>query len=318
MNEQRKELFKAVYGVETLIEISELFRADYKKIKNDMQGIAKAMGLFQKYVLAITYMYSITTMKTNLTLFRNIIKKEGGLHEKTTTESFKIFDIYTVIKSDYDKKLTAKEKQSKSLTFDVTKEIKRVKKTIEDKSYPVKQNQDEEQVRSYYIAYLLGLSTGRRFTEILKTISLKENKNSYIFTGILKKDRTENSKTEAYILDLTTNEVQGYIEEIRAFINTKLKAKKLTYKTTTENDINRMFSKVYNNAVKRISEDKIPNFHELRHYYAIEHQERYLEQNPSLKSMDSEALEEHLGLFRRKVLGHKMISDSTRPYKTIK
>jgi hypothetical protein len=318
MNEQRAKLFKAVYGVETLIEVSELFRADYKKIKNDMQGIAKAMGLFQKYVLAITYMYSITTMKTNLTLFRNIIKKEGGLHEKTTIESFKIFDIYTVIKNDYDKKLIAKEKQSKALTFDVAKEIERVKKTIEDKSYSVKPNQDEKQVKSYYISYLLGLTTGRRFTEILKTISLRKNKNSYIFTGILKKDRTENSKTEAYILDLTTSEVQGYIKEIRAFINTKLKAKKLTYKTATENDINKIFSKVYNNAVKRISKDKIPNFHELRHYYAIEHQERYLAQNPSLKNMDNEALEEHLGLFRRKVLGHKMIDDSTRPYKTIK
>lgn len=319
MSEQlRKEIFKAVYKVETIKEVSELFRADYQEYKNDMQGVAKVMGLFQKYVLSITFMYSITTMKTNLTLFRNIIKEEGGVHEKTAMEAFKIFDIYTVIKNEYDKKLTAKEQNQKTLTVDVKEEIKRVKDIIENKTYSVRANQDEKQVKSYYIAYILGLGLGRRFTEILMTIGLKKNKDNYIFTGILKKEKAEDSKAVAYLLDLSIDEAKSYIKEIRTFIDAKLKTKGLTLKTATENDINRIFSKVYNNAIKRISDDKIPNFHELRHYYAIEHQKRYLEQNPSLKNMDSEALEEHLGLFRRKVLGHKMISDSTRPYKTIK
>ena len=319
MSEQiRKETFKAVYGVETIREVSELFKTDYREVKNDMQGVAKVMNLFQKYVLSITFMYSITTMKSNLTLFRNIIKKEGGVHEKTAMESFKIFDIYTVIKNQYDEKLTAKESENKSLTFDVKKEIKIIKEKIENKDYSVRANQDSEQVRSYYIIYLLGLGMGRRFTENMKTIEIRKNKDSYLFTGILKKEKTENSKTEAYFLDLTPMEAKAYIKELRTFVSRKLKEKGLTLKSATENDINRIFSKVYNNAVKRISGDKIPNFHELRHYYAIEHQKRYLEQNPSLKNMDKEALEEHLGLFRRKVLGHKMINDSTRPYKTIK
>ena len=79
----RQETFKTVYGVETIKEVSEQFRADYQEVKNDMQGVAKVMGLFQKYILSITFMYSITTMKNNLTLFRNIIKEEGGIHKKT-------------------------------------------------------------------------------------------------------------------------------------------------------------------------------------------------------------------------------------------
>lgn len=314
----RKETLLAVYGVETIKEISEQFRVDYKLVKNDMEGIKKAMGLFQKYVLSITFMYSITSIKNNLGFFRKIISEEGGLHEKTTLESFKVFDIYTLIKEDYDKKLTAKEEQEKEMALDVKSEIEEIKKTLNNKTYSVKNNQDESQVRSYYISYLLGLSTGRRFTEILKTVELRKKGDNYIFTGILKKEKTEDSKAVAYLLDISIEETKGYIKEIRTFINAKLKGKKLTLKTATEADINRIFSKVYNNSVKRISDAKIPNFHELRHYYAIEHQKRYLEQNPSLKSMDSQSLEEHLGLFRRKVLGHKMINDSTRPYKTLK
>ena len=322
----RRDTFIAVYSVGTIEEISELFRADYRDVKNDMHGIAKAMNLFQKYVLSITFMYTITTMKTNLTLFRNIIRAEGGIHEKTVMEAFKIFDIYTVIKDRYEDGLKKKELNSKPLAFDVSKEITRVRGLLSDDSNweraisgtLVKNNQNPNQVRSYYIAYLLGLGIGRRFTEATKTIKITKSKGVYFFTGILKKEKTEESKIEAYFLDITATEAKGYIKELRAFIAMKLKDKNLTLTTATENDINRIFSKVFNNAVKRISEGKILNTHELRHYYAIEHQNRYLSQNPSLKTMDSESLEEHLGLFRRKVLGHKTVSDSTRPYKTIK
>lgn len=318
MEELRKKTFIATYGVETIKEISELFRKDYQEIKNDMNAVAKAMNLFQKYVLSITFMYSITSMKNNLTMFRNIIREEGGVHEKTAIESFKIFDIYRVITEENENKLKAKESNLKPLAFNVKEEIQKTINSIKNKSYEVKSNQDETQVRSYLIAYLLGLGTGRRFTEILKTIELRKNKDSYFFTGILKKEKTENSKTEAYLLDISTDEVKSYVKELRIFIGSKLEKKNLTLKSATENDINRIFSKVYNNAVKRISDENISNFHELRHYYAIEHQNRYLEQNPSLRDMDKQALEEHLGLFRRKMLGHKLINDSTRTYATIK
>jgi integrase len=308
MSEQiRKETFRTVYGVETIKEVSEQFRAEYRKLKNKKDGFDEVSSLFQKYVLSITFLYSIPSIKNNLGVFRKVINEEGGIWKETTKSSFYIFDVYRAVTTITDTKMTKKEASKKDMAFDVKSEIKKVKTMLEYKTYSVARNQNEEQVRSYYISYLLGLSTGRRFTEIFKTVTIRKKGKNYIFNGILKKDKNQKSEIEANLLYLSADETKSYIKELRDFINAKLKAtKKITLKEASEGDINSIFSKVYNNAIKRITDDKVPNFHELRHYYTIEGTDVF--RNGSESDRD----------VRYRILGHHVKADSTRTYATIK
>lgn len=303
----RKETFLTVYGVENIKQVSELFRVDYNKLKNKKNGFDEVSSLFQKYVLSITFLYSIPSIKNNLGIFRKIVNEEGGIWKETVKSSFYIFDVYRAVTAITDKAITAKEQNIKGMAFNVKEEIAEIKTKLEKKSYSVARNQNTEQVRSYYISYLLGLATGRRFTEIIKTIDIKKRGNKYIFDGILKKDKNQKNEIEANILYLSIDETKSYLKELRTFIDAKLKTtKKTTLKKATESDINATFSKVYNNAIKRITSDKIPNFHELRHYYTIEGTEVFKRDEESDKDT------------RYRILGHHIKDDSTRTYKTIK
>ncbi len=303
----RKETFLTVYGVENIKEVSELFRADYNKLKNKKNGFDEVSSLFQKYVLSITFLYSIPSIKNNLGIFRKIINEEGGIWKETTKSSLYIFDVYRAVTAITDKTIVKKEETKKDMAFNVHDEIIKVKNMLDNKTYDVARNQNEQQVRSYYVSYLLGLSTGRRFTEILKTVAIKKKGKNYIFDGILKKDKNQKNEIEANILYLSIDETKSYLKELRTFINAKLKTtKKTTLKQLSEGEINATFSKVYNNAIKRITGDKIPNFHELRHYYTIEGTEVFKKDDESEKDT------------RYRILGHHIKEDSTRTYKTIK
>ncbi len=303
----RVDTFKIVYGVESLKEVSEQFREEYKKIKNNKNEIDKASSLFQKYVLSITFLYSVPSIKNNLKLYRKIILEEGGVLKSIVRDSFYIFDVYKVVSSNTDKKIVEKEESNKEIAFNVKEEILRVKNILDNNYFNVAKNQTKEQVKSYYLAYILGLATGRRFTEIFKTVSIRKKGKGFIYNGILKKDKNEKALIEANFLFLSADETKSYLKELRAYISSKLKSsKKLSLKDTSESQINTIFSKVYNNAVKRISEDKIPNFHELRHYYTIEGTIEFKRDNESDKDT------------RYRILGHHIKNDSTRTYATIK
>lgn len=322
MKAQREKIFKELYGVETQKEILELFKKDceeHKKIKNDDEAKEiSASKLFSKYVLAITFLYSLSTIKTNLKLYKAIIKelRLGSIvHSKFYFEG-----LYTTVSKITTTNTETKKEENKKMPFDVIEEIRRVKIILDTKSYTVRKNQNENQVRSYYLAYILGLSTGRRFTEIIKTVTLHKRGNKIYFKGLLKKKDADNNKlVEAHLIELSYKLVNAYIKELRTFIDTKLKeTKKKSLGEVSEQQINTIFSRVYNNAVIRITAEKVPNFHELRHFYAITHQDRYLAFNPSVKELNNDSLEAVLKNVRYTVLAHEIKSDTTSAYVTIK
>jgi hypothetical protein len=69
--------FKNVYGVATQKEILKLFKEDclvHKSIKNDdEERELSASALFSKYVIGVTFLYSLSSIKTNLKLYKKII-----------------------------------------------------------------------------------------------------------------------------------------------------------------------------------------------------------------------------------------------------
>jgi predicted transcriptional regulator len=317
--QERAELFKSVYGVETTKEILEVFRADYKNIKNiegtKSESLQKAINIFQRYLLAITFLYKVSSINNNLQAFKKVIKEEGGELEEYVSRAFHlgggkgdtIPSIHKLLSAKTTKKIEEREANKDNMNFKVVSEIKRIKSLLDTKTYNVASNQDEDQVRSYHLAYILGLSTGRRFTELLKTVTIHSLKSGLFFRGILKKDLTGSKQIEANIIHLSETEVKGYLKELRTHLNTKLKTtKKKSLTATTENEINSIFSKVYNNAVKRISSDQVPNFHELRHHYTVTGTELFKREGESERET------------RYRILGHELKEDTTRTYATTK
>jgi hypothetical protein len=314
--------FTEIYGVSTQKEILELFRNDcieHKKIKNDDEAKAEsATALFSKYVLAITHLYSLSSIKTNLKAYKKIIKelRLGSIVQ----DKFYFQGLSTAVSKRTNENIEAKKETNKKMPFDVEGEIRRVDLILKQKSYKVAKNQNEPQVRSYYLAYIVGLATGRRFTEVLKTMKLVKRGDKIYFQGLLKKkDTVKNKLVEAHILGLSFTLLKSYIKELREYIDKKLKTDKdISLEEVSEQDINTIFSRVYNNAVKRISDRKVPNFHELRHFYTIEHQERYMRHNPQLQGLNFSDLEVVLRNVRYTVLAHEVTADSTFSYVTIK
>jgi len=318
-DEQRAKLLKATYGADTLSGILDIFRDDYKSIKNiegtKSESLQRSINLFQRYLIPITYFYSLSSIKNNLKQFRAIIKKEGGELEEIAQKVFHVGggkdtaipSIHKMVSAKTEEKISEREQNQSEIEFSTEGEIKRIKTLLLTGSYGVKKNQNAEQVRSYYLAYILGLSGGRRFTEIFKTSDIRKNKSSYVYTGILKKDSNTKTKIEVNLIGLTIKEYRAYQRELRKYIDKKLQlTKKKGLEDTSIGEINSTFSKVYNNAIKRLSEEVIPNFHELRHHYTITGTELFKREGESERET------------RYRILGHEQKEDTTRTYATTK
>lgn len=322
IDNQRVSTFQALYGVTTQTEILKNFTEElkeFKTIKNDDDyKNLEASRIFSKYVLAITFLYSLATIKNNLKAYKKVITdlRIGEVLQK----KFYFEGLYTTVSKTTKEKILIKKDTDKQMPLNVLEEVSRIKSILEKDSFKVSKNQTKEQVRSYYLAYILGLATGRRFTEIFKTIKIHKKNDDFAFIGLLKKkDSLKNQELKAHFLGLSALEARKYLSELRTYLNTKLeKEKDTTLEELTENQINAIFSKVYNNAVARISNKKAPNFHELRHFYTITYQDIYLAQNPHLKDNSEQELSVILQDVRYTILGHEIKEDTTSTYVTFK
>ena len=290
---QRAEIFKTIYGVKRGLfsEVLDLFEEDYKKYRN--RGINKILELYKDYSYAIFFMYSPSSIRNNLVKFKNIIKKHGGKYQANALEAFTIDNIYTPLKKrdeEVKKELKEKVKSGNSTDIDpqiVIDKINEIKETLENRTYHVAKNQKEEQVRAYYIVALLGLATGRRFTELLKTLDIKKRGTKITFSGLLKGN---DKLIEGHIIGLTYKEVQKYLKELRAWAKTE---------DMTEDEVNKKYARVFNNAMKRLG---FENVKALRHNYSVA--------GSQLFKRDNESIEDTI----TRILGHKEVFTSALNY----
>jgi hypothetical protein len=272
---ERAEVFKGIYGVSKMIDILDLFQDDYKSVKNkSLEGVQK---LYRDYSYAIFFMYSPSSIRNNLVKFKNIINEEGGKYKANAIESFTIDSVYAPLKKkDVEVKKELKDEvragESDSQNVDPTvivDKIKELRQIITSKSYHVAKNQNEEQVRAYHLLAVLGLATGRRATELLKTLKLSKRGEKHYFDGLLKGN---DKKIEGNIIELSYKEVQGYLRELRKFADTK---------ELSESQVNSKYSRVFNNAIKRLL--KYKNVKDLRHNYAIAGSQLFKRENETIE-----------------------------------
>jgi hypothetical protein len=291
IQEQRREVFKEVYGVSIFSDVLDLFEGDYNRYKN--KGYTKIQELYKHYSYAIFFMYSPSSIRNNLVKFKNVIKENGGKYQANALEVFTVDAIYAPIKSkDEDTKRDLKEKvrSGKNTKIDpstVVSQIQALKTELDTKSYSISSNQKEPNVRAYRIVAMLGLATGRRFTELLKTLEIKKRGTKLTFDGLLKGN---SEAIEGHIISLSYSEVKKYLKELREFAQTE---------DMTESEVNSKYAKVFNNAMKRIG---VTNVKSTRHNYSVA--------GSQLFKKDGESLEDTI----TRILGHKEIFTSALNY----
>jgi len=264
ISEQRGEIFEGIYGVSRMVDILKLFKKDYNACKS--KSVPRVQALYRDYSYAIFFLYSPSSIRNNLVKFKNIIRECGGKYQAIALECFDIANIYAPIKKkDVERKVKLKEavlacesystnSNSKENAKIVEKKISDLKTLLDAKDYIVRGNQHENQVRAYYILAILGLATGRRFTELLKTLKISKRNHVVYFEGLLKNNL---EKIEGHIISLEYKDVQRYLRELRRFAETD---------GLTEARINHKYAKVFNGALKRIG---FINVKTLRHNYSV-------------------------------------------------
>jgi len=289
--EQRAEIFKEIYGVSKQSDILEMFENDYNRFKN--KGFTKLQELYRDYSYAIFFMYSPSSIRNNLVKFKNVIKANGGKYQANALEYFTVDNVYAPIKrkdEDLKKELQEKVRLGESKTIEpkiLIDQILSLKKELDEKSYFVANNQTEEQVRAYRILAMLGLATGRRFTELMKSLKISKHGKKVIFDGLLKGN---SEAIEGHLIALEYSEVKEYLKELRTFAKTK---------NMTEDEVNKKYARVFNNAMARLGFGKVKD---LRHNYSVA--------GSQLFHKEGETITETI----TRILGHKTVLPSALNY----
>ena len=294
IQEQRRDIFKTIYGVTLMGSFNKRtkkttpnsvlnnFEQDYNRYKN--KGINKLLELYKNYSYAIFFMYSPSSIRNNLVAFRNVILEHGGKYQANAIEAFTVDSVYTPInKKNHDQKVELKSKVQNGENAEIDPKviqdkIQSLKKDLERKNYEVKKNQKEAQVRAYRIVSMLGLSSGRRFTELMKTLEIKRRGTKITFSGLLKGN---NRTITAHLIGLSYKEFKQYLNELRAFSQTE---------NMSEQEVNAKYAKVFNNQLKALG---FKNVKATRHNYSVA--------GSQLFKRDGESMEDTI----TRILGHR-------------
>jgi len=274
-------LLNKLYGTTKTGQIFDLFRRDVNKVKSYTDIIA----LTKKYMPFLYLGNSYNTINTRFTDLKNIIKsaKIGDKYKNKLIDAFSApVDFYKIRDEIRQQQLLEKiEKGEKDeIDFDIKNFNKIIKNLYEmgmdEKltNYPYKlgSRQTPEQIRAYYLATYLALTTGRRLTEILKTMELRKYKDHLKVKGILKKKNEAKDKSYNLLpLDNIERILKAYKELRKIFDVTDL----------TERQVNQKHNNKFNEFLKtKIFPNSELTFHDLRKIYLLKAHELYGKDEP--------------------------------------
>lgn len=253
------ELLKKVYGVSTPKEIQEQFKEKLESA-NSTRDIEKTVCEYIPYCwiggrsLGTTSVY-YTNMRQVITKLKNETYRDTALNLFLPPQS--LYDSVQNKISD-NKKETIRDKN----TFDA-KHIKALIKMIKEKmikdDYSDKPRQtDLEREKAYWAYAYLTIVTGRRQTEILKTLEIKKVNGVWQYCGILK-DRESGKCIDAYALDDDFEFLSDLVSYVQEHTNAK---------AFTEKEINSKYNKSFNDALKKRITDTSFTAKDWRNIYA--------------------------------------------------
>jgi len=267
-----EDIVKIFYGVSSLKEVREIFKDDLLKCE-DKRDVAKTITKYIPYCWMGAR--SIKTVARYYADMRNVIKDVGDEFQDYALELFSVpHDVYERIKQADTKKVLDKLEAEKE-TFEV-KEIESTISQLKDlvltalqlnedvtieewkaHGLPISKQQTVDRARAYLFATYIAFVTGRRITEILKTLELVKKEDGWYYKGIIKKG-AEGVEVKAYSLDDDYELLSKLIKQIRKDIDTS---------KMTKQEINSKFNHIFNRALKNITGLKY-TFHDLREIFA--------------------------------------------------
>lgn len=310
-----KDMVKIFYDVETSQEVKNLFKQELSACE-DKIDTAKAISKFIPYCWMGGR--KIKTVARYYADMRNIIKEVDNQFQDYSLELFSIpSDVYErITKADTRKvivKMEDKETFSLSEINEIISDLKNKcntalklgdNATIEKWSnagLPIAKQQTVERARAYIFTAYLTLVTGRRITEILKTLSLVKKENKWYFKGIAKKG-SDNIEILAVTLDEDIEFLNKLLMQIRKDIDTK------DMKNT---QVNSKYNHIFNRSLKNLTGLKY-TYHDFREIYADLAYRKYgLKNGTDREEMD----------YKSDILGHQIDKDrltATEHYMTKK
>ena len=292
---QREQLFNFLYGGHTWNKVKSTFEKDFRACKNQDE----VLELYNKYIPYIWFNRALSTSLKTYTDLRNIIKECN-----TRNTSHALNHVFSIGDKDrskgifaYREKKTAEnvikrgEENTTEFTVENVKEvitklkdyIDNFDKKLEEKKISKSNSAKVDIIKAYYISFLLGLVTGRRQVEILKTLEVGSKKGKATFRGLSKpteEDRKKEEKgikvvKEGKLLFMEVKEVQKYLRLLRKLLPTE---------NMTNVQVNKKYNAMFNKAFKdRLINSEInvtkdgnhlfsnsdTKFHKLRTAYAL-------------------------------------------------
>jgi len=292
---QREQLFNFLYGGHSWTKVKSVFEKDFRACKNQDE----ILDLYNKYIPYIWFNRALSTSLKTYTDLRNIIKECN-----TRNTNHALTHVFSIGDKDrskgifaYREKKTAEnvlkrvEENTTEFTIDNVKEVitnlkdyvDNFDERVKEKKIKVFSPKDTDREKAYYISFLLGLVTGRRQVELLKTLEVGSKKGKATFRGLSKPSLEDRQKEEkgikviknGSIIFMSVKDVQKYLRLLRKLLPTE---------DMTNVEVNKKYNAVFNKAFKdRLINSEInitkdgnhlfsnddAKFHKLRTAYAL-------------------------------------------------
>lgn len=299
-----EDIVKIFYGVTTLKEVRGLFKEDLLKCE-DKRDIAITVTKYIPYCWMGAR--SIKTVARYYADMRNVIKDVNDEYQDYALELFSVpQDVYERIKKADTKKVLDKISTDKE-TFDIEEienTISGLKQTVlkalkfgadvtleewKANGLPISKQQTVDRARAYLFATYIAFVTGRRITEILKSLELIKKEDGWYYKGIAKKG-SDNFEIKAYSLDDDYELLSKLLKQLREDIDTS---------NMTNQEVNSKFNHIFNRALKNITGLKY-TYHDLREIFAEMSYLKYGKKNGSDREKED---------FISDILGHEINKD---------
>jgi hypothetical protein len=272
--EQTKAIFyKNIYGTDKASEIRAMMLRDFNKIKSFKDIIA----LQKKYMPYIYLLNSPDYAKQRFFEVGKVINETNlpPKYKNALKEGFTApIGFYSAINELRELRLNEKnENNDNKINFDLSKFDEIISNLYEMgmdkelKNYPYKigARQTKEDIRAYYLATYLALTTGRRLIEILKSMELRKYRDKLKIKGIAKKG-DENKSFDLITLDDHDKILNAWRELRKIFDTTNL----------TNRQVNQKYNARFNDFLKnKIFPNSDLTFHDLRKIYLLKAYEKF-------------------------------------------
>lgn len=241
MSELLNDLYNSNYGTTKGSEIKALFQDDLAKTRT----IKACIKLYKKYEIYLSFGRNLGTVKNVYNDFKKLISDSNNKHKEFLLDIFSLPSSYYYVLNSTTSHKTLEDRKSTSNFLEINK---KEFDSIRDYCFEIGMDKDlskwdkglgsrqtKEGIRSYFLATYLALVTGRRLTEILKTLELKKYKNEIRAKGLLKKE--ENDKIFTIILLDNAENVMTAYKELRCIFDCS---------SLSERECNNKYNNIFN------------------------------------------------------------------------